>query len=526
VAAFLSAREAFLLLFGQGLDEIDTRNLISRAGPLFSEAAYAAVQIGDSELAISLLSQGRARLMAIALRERGLVLSEQKRLRHDAVKTEIRQLSRVADTTSGSERFAALTRLTTLRTELSELVKTGLANESPGKTMALLRSLLSAGDALAAPIVTSSGGKLLIVTRAADAPVLSVIELPQPTNKRVAALMRGPVAGNLGGWLGALAIQYISDPEEAGRRYGEWLNATETIGPELWQLVGGPLRKGLAARGVKPGARLLWMPPGALGLLPIGLAQEGLAGRPLGDIYEMVNVPSLEALADAARQAGTPSRRSLAAIINPTGDLPFTETEGALIAGHFPLSAQLRLVNASATPEAGLQALRGRSYWHFSSHGTFCWKDARQSGLILANAEAIEHCGLSIHGAPLTVGRLLDSEGALGRPRLVVLSACETGIYDIDRNPDEFVGLPATFMQLGATGVVGTLWQVDDMATALLIAKFYDLHIGQGERPSAALGRAQAWLSRATRFELIAFAKTAGARAKLDPRGSQRWRAV
>jgi CHAT domain-containing protein len=90
----------------------------------------------------------------------------------------------------------------------------------------------------------------------------------------------------------------------------------------------------------------------------------------------------------------------------------------------------------------------------------------------------------------LTIGRLLERQGSLGRPQLVVLSACETGLYDIGRNPDEFVGLPATFMQVGAAGVLGSLWLVDDLATSLLMAKFYDLHLGGGglEPPSAAAG--------------------------------------
>jgi CHAT domain len=65
----------------------------------------------------------------------------------------------------------------------------------------------------------------------------------------------------------------------------------------------------------------------------------------------------------------------------------------------------------------------------------------------------------------------------------VALSACETGFYDINRNADEFIGLPATFMQIGATGVLGSLWQVDDLATALLMARFYDLHLGAGLTP-------------------------------------------
>jgi CHAT domain-containing protein len=74
----------------------------------------------------------------------------------------------------------------------------------------------------------------------------------------------------------------------------------------------------------------------------------------------------------------------------------------------------------------------------------------------------------------------------MGRPRLVVLSACETGLYGIDRDPDEFIGLPGTFTALGAAGVLGTLWPVADTATALLIARFYDLHMSGKLAPPTA----------------------------------------
>lgn len=96
------------------------------------------------------------------------------------------------------------------------------------------------------------------------------------------------------------------------------------------------------------------------------------------------------------------------------------------------------------------------------------------------------------------------------------MSACESG-FDTSRSPDEFVGLPATFMQLGAAGVLSALWQVDDLATALLVAKFYDLHLDQKLAPATALRQAQAWLRAATKAELIAFGKIEAARAKLDP---------
>jgi CHAT domain-containing protein len=195
----------------------------------------------------------------------------------------------------------------------------------------------------------------------------------------------------------------------------------------------------------------------------------------------------------------------LAAIINPTGDLPGTEKEGAIVSAHFGETARTVLVRKAATPSAVLAALKGRSYWHFASHGTFSWKDARQSALVMHNR------------ALLNVGKLLETDG-LGRPRLVVLSACETGLSDVTSNPDEFIGLPGTFTALGAAGVISTLWPVSDAATALLIAKLYDLHMDGGLAPAAALRAAQTWLRTSTGDEFSAYAQTARAAGRLQAR--------
>ena len=161
------------------------------------------------------------------------------------------------------------------------------------------------------------------------------------------------------------------------------------------------------------------------------------------------------------------------------------------------------LEGGAATPDAVIAALKGKTHWHFASHGSFSWADARQSALLMHDA------------APLTVGRLLETDG-LGRPRLVVLSACETGLSDITSSPDEFIGLPGTFTALGAAGVLGTLWPVSDAATALLMAKFYDLHLEAGLDPPAALSGAQAWLRDATRDDLNGYAEVAAARGRLQ----------
>lgn len=92
--------------------------------------------------------------------------------------------------------------------------------------------------------------------------------------------------------------------------------------------------------------------------------------------------------------------------------------------------------------------------------------------------------------------------------RLAVLSACETAKRETRFLPDEAVGLPAGLLQAGVPGIVGTLWPVDDAAAALVVVRFFELHLGARDReplgPAAALASAQRWLRGAGLDELEA----------------------
>jgi CHAT domain-containing protein len=60
------------------------------------------------------------------------------------------------------------------------------------------------------------------------------------------------------------------------------------------------------------------------------------------------------------------------------------------------------------------------------------------------------------------------------------------------------------------------LWPVADTATALLIAKFYDLHLSSGVEPPTALQRAQFWLRQASNSDLVAYARAAAKEGRLN----------
>ncbi len=523
-SVYANARETFLLLSAQGLDDTAAAALIDHAGPLFAEAAYAATHLGETEKALTLASEGRARLMAAALKLQTLDLPADKRQRLEALRTDIRVAERTVEgqAAQGADRAEAVERLVSLRQALMGLVKDAEAAEagSAGSALAQARTLAGKGGAVAMPIVTRLGAKVLIVTAVAgsgraglpagrkgagakgsDPPGLTLIDLPGLTTGALDLLVRGVGADD--GWLGAYAINLLPDDDALDQFWPKWMAAVDGLGPDLWRLLGARLDAALKRAGVKTGARLVWLPTGTLGILPLGLAQDPAGKRRLLDSYEIVYGPSLEALASAQERIARSAPATLAVVVNPTGDLPAAEQEGRLVASRFPATARAVREGAAATPEAVLDALKGRSYWHFASHGIFKWGDARQSALLM-------------HGLQrLSVGQLLESHG-LGRPRLVVLSACETGLYDISRNPDEFIGLPGTFTALGAAGVLGTLWPVNDMATALLVAKFYDLHLAGKLAPPTALRRAQLWLGHATNADLLAYARGAARQGRLD----------
>lgn len=82
---------------------------------------------------------------------------------------------------------------------------------------------------------------------------------------------------------------------------------------------------------------------------------------------------------------------------------------------------------------------------------------------------------------------------------LVVLSACQTA--NGDRLPGEgLVGLSYSFLIAGARRVVGSLWDVDDAATAELMRRFYQALYSGSVSPAEALRSAQRGIAHVPRW--------------------------
>jgi len=193
------------------------------------------------------------------------------------------------------------------------------------------------------------------------------------------------------------------------------------------------------------------------------------------DHYTFAYVPSAQALYHARAAAARPAD-SLLAVDNPDGTLTFSTMEIAEALRHFPASR--RLAGKEATLQAVRQALPDHAVLHFSTHGWAGWRESEVSGLKLADGN-------------LYLRDLFDLR--LERARLGILSACESGLPGM-KLLEEVVSLPAVMMQAGVPGVLGSLWAVNDLSTAMLIARFYENWRQRGLDLPQALREAQRWL--------------------------------
>src|SRR5262249_33699748 len=83
---------------------------------------------------------------------------------------------------------------------------------------------------------------------------------------------------------------------------------------------------------------------------------------------------------------------------------------------------------------------------------------------------------------------------------LVVLSACQTGLGKEVRG-EGLMGLTRAFLYAGAPRVVVSLWNVNDRATAGLMAELYRKILREARPPAAALREAQAELQKQKRWQ-------------------------
>jgi hypothetical protein len=172
--------------------------------------------------------------------------------------------------------------------------------------------------------------------------------------------------------------------------------------------------------------------------------------------------------------------------IDKDGNLFYTDLEVNILSTFFTEPQVIDQDNA--TKNAVLPHLKSSDNhcYHFSCHGGFNPDNPLESALFLANKE------------PLTLGEIFELR--LNKCRLITLSACETGMIDLNSISDEYIGLPSGFLFAGSPSVVSSLWTVDDLSTSFLMIKLYEILFDENQQVSVpvALKQAQNWLQNLT----------------------------
>jgi CHAT domain-containing protein/tetratricopeptide (TPR) repeat protein len=272
------------------------------------------------------------------------------------------------------------------------------------------------------------------------------------------------------------------------------------------------------------GKRLAIVPSGALEYVPFAALPHPAAGdyQPLIADHEVVNLPSASALSlirrdNSGRRTGTKTLALLADPVFEADDprlvtlrkmkasdsasarresfsrLPFSRVEADEIARLVPKNSLLKATGFQANRAMATSPELSRyRIIHFATHGLLNSEHPLLSGLAFSLVDK--------NGAPQDGFLRMHEIYNLRLPAdLVVLSACQTALGE-EIKGEGLVGLTRGFMHAGAQRVVASLWQVDDMATADLMQRFYRGMLKENLRPAAALRAAQIELSKNPRW--------------------------
>jgi CHAT domain-containing protein len=522
LAAYEGALAAADTLYVTSFSSSARQAELSETPALHRNAAYAAAKVGQRERAAVIAERGRARSLGDA---RARDQAELGQIGEDLANGFLTAAKRLQELEAAEWLAPAL--MPSPGTPAPAALQTGNSGfrESLGEARRLLadavsRIQLSGHPAfLAEPDFTdiaaivrqagplaylaacAEGSLTLLVTQpegvspAGRQPEARVDAVPEHTEPLTAAALRALVIGSGSG------DRYLPAQMEMEESTQPFEQALAELLPVLGDRLTRPLANQLAYRQAD---RVTLVACGLLSLIPLHAAsyQYGPEIRCLLSDYEVTYAPSARVLSAARSALSAQQKRTLAlaGVSSPAGagPLAFAEAELRAIAACFPSGGSRVFTEAEATRSKLLEAAAGATHIHFACHGIFDAVSPADSALLLS------HDG---EPDPLTLRDIMASR-PFSDARLVVASACQTAVTDFMDTPDEAIGFPAGFLRAGTPGMVGTLWPVKDVSTALLMCRFYELHLGRATdqptplSPAQALRKAQLWLAQLTTEQL------------------------
>jgi CHAT domain-containing protein len=272
----------------------------------------------------------------------------------------------------------------------------------------------------------------------------------------------------------------------------ETFAVTVKVAKELHDILIAPIEGLLDSK-----LQLCILPDKNLNYLPFGALVSSSSGHYLIEDYELELAPSATVFircSEEARKRTNLASERLLVVGNPRfdqskfknlRDLPGAEREAGQIASFYPSATQL--LGQTAAEETVTRDLKRADVVHLATHALVDARSPLSSKLLLAQEGESTHATKDRDGV-LEAAEIYQLK--LPRARLVVLSACETGI-ELAYRGEGAIGLARPFIAAGVPLVVASLWPVDSDVTADLMISFHK-HRTLDHMPTAeALRRAQ-----------------------------------
>lgn len=285
----------------------------------------------------------------------------------------------------------------------------------------------------------------------------------------------------------------LSEPDNISRREAVFEKDSEisNVIPDLMKKISEnlikPVRQQLEKKAVED---VVFVPSGSLAVLPLHACFDETRKRYMIEDFNIKFSTSVSLFKKAWENSRKCSELSkLLFITNPRKDLKFAEQEVAGICRIYGLNYknyQHNLIRQKATIKAVKEKMaQDFDIIHFACHGNYKSDEPFSSPLEMAKNH-------NLH-----LKEIMQMK--LSRTRLVVLSACKTGMVNAQDISDEHYGFPFGFILSGTSSIWGTLWSVDDEATSILMEKAYR-YLKEGKEISVALRQSQIEMCREAEY--------------------------
>lgn len=458
---------------------------------LFRFASYALAKSGRVERAIEVLERGRAREMGSLLHHEAFDLERLRFLDAD-LHTDFLEIRHSLDSLESSgigvepDRKAAGERFQEALQRIRELP--GMESAFQASTIADIGRAAVSGQPLAYILSAPLGSGLLIVNKDSPGSAVSTsfIDVPDLPSSAIANQLLGIIESG-----DPTAEAFLWAQESAGDLNESLRSLEPTLGIRLMKPLHHALES-MRARGVTLVAT------GLFGLIPLHAlrwSDDDFSARCLLDQFEILFAPSAfvhEGCKVRAAKRGNSATRLLA-LGNPLphgSPLPDAQYEAETIAATVKVRDTVLLTGDQATKGRLLENIGTSSHIHLACHGSSSFTGDSFTAFLSLSSEEL-----------LTAREVM---AARTTARLVVLSACETGVIQDYETADEVFSLESAFLAAGAATVVSALWAVPDLSTSILMCRFYEM-IADGKEPVASLRQAQLWLRNLTGQEANRF---------------------